>query len=242
MKIGILDWGIGGCGLVSKLENVNADLVYLSDEGYEPYGKVQEEALKQRVEKCLDFLYSQKVDMIAVACNAASTMLKANNTTLLVSDYAQKIIKQIPEEASIGVIGGYRLVESNMLGTASFPKHQIRQAVAQKMSAHIEAGRSHENQAYNDLKEILDSIQPIEHLILACTHYISMQKDMLNLYPSLQIHDPVVLMANEIHSRIDFPIEEPKKQWYTTGSKEGMVKAAKLAFNVHISHVDQIKL
>lgn len=49
-KIGICDWGIGGLGVYKELRKrgSNADIVYFSDSGYTPYGKVPKDELHER--------------------------------------------------------------------------------------------------------------------------------------------------------------------------------------------------
>ena len=77
MKLGTLDWGIGGLGVHQRLLalGVADDALYLSDAGFTPYGKLEEDALAARVAGCLERLSAAGCTHVVVGCNAASTVL-----------------------------------------------------------------------------------------------------------------------------------------------------------------------
>jgi glutamate racemase len=112
MKIGIMDWGIGGVGLLKEIRgNSDADIIYLSDTGFTPYGKVSSEDLEKRINILLEFLSFSGCETIAVACNAASTILPKEKNIIGIIDPAIELVIEMNLK-SIGVFGGKRTIES----------------------------------------------------------------------------------------------------------------------------------
>ena len=81
-RLGIVDWGIGGLGVVRELRayctHKNAVLPaisYLSDTGAPPYGTLSARDLEARLRIAIGFLRDRGASRILLACNAASTAL-----------------------------------------------------------------------------------------------------------------------------------------------------------------------
>src|SRR5688572_24310587 len=118
MKLGIIDWGIGGVGLLKKIrKDSTLDILYFSDTGFTPYGKVPAEELKGRLLKVIDFLKVKECDFIAVGCNAASTILPQDKNVLGVIEPAIELVTGLKLQ-SIGIVGGKRTVESEIYKNA----------------------------------------------------------------------------------------------------------------------------
>ena len=75
--LGIIDWGIGGIGVYKALKERLGDLpvVYFSDTGTTPYGKMSKRELNGRLDQVIAFLKAQGAANIVIACNAASTAI-----------------------------------------------------------------------------------------------------------------------------------------------------------------------
>ena len=74
MKIGIFDSGVGGLAIAGPvwLEFSGAEIFYIADRAFSPYGELNEEQINERVLWCAKELASKKVDLIIVACNTAT--------------------------------------------------------------------------------------------------------------------------------------------------------------------------
>lgn len=73
--IGIFDSGVGGLTILSELKKLlpHESFIYVADVAFAPYGKRTITELQTRTEKISQFLLTQHVKLIVVACNTAST-------------------------------------------------------------------------------------------------------------------------------------------------------------------------
>ncbi len=77
MKIGILDSGVGGLGLLKKLDErlSGVEFVYYGDNENAPYGNCSVYRLRVLVRCVLDCLLAKEVDCVVIACNTVSCTL-----------------------------------------------------------------------------------------------------------------------------------------------------------------------
>ena len=120
-KVGILDWGIGGMGVYSSLraKGQTCDVVYFSDSGSTPYGKIPEQELRIRFEIVGSYLKQQGCAFVLVACNAASAAMKFETESfggIPFHSIIPSAIKAVRNnlENKLGVIGGVRTIESGI--------------------------------------------------------------------------------------------------------------------------------
>ena len=75
--LGIVDWGIGGVGLVSALDRLAPGLpvLYWSDAGATPYGRMGVDELADRLMHVVAALAERGATEVVLACNAASTVV-----------------------------------------------------------------------------------------------------------------------------------------------------------------------
>lgn len=76
-RLGIIDWGIGGISIVKLIKKQLGDVpvIYFSDTGVTPYGKMSRTELVSRLNVVITFLKSQGVSHLIIGCNAASTVI-----------------------------------------------------------------------------------------------------------------------------------------------------------------------
>nr|MDT0523947.1 hypothetical protein [Streptomyces sp. DSM 41633] len=74
--LGIVDWGIGGIGLVRELDRRAPGLpvLYWSDAGAMPYGRMRSADLTARLYDVVSELARRGATEVVLACNAASTV------------------------------------------------------------------------------------------------------------------------------------------------------------------------
>ncbi len=238
MKVGICDWGIGGLGFYNLLraDRPDLDVVYLGDQGFAPYGKVSTPLLTARMRWVLEGFRKLEVDRVVVACNAASTVLDHLQVEGIeaygVIKPTLSILKE--EGSTVGLIGGRRTVKS---GAYKRPLTamgiDVTQRVAQPLSGLIESGHAHDTSARDLLYKILDPIQHVDRLVLACTHYVVLENTIREFMPHTKLIDP----AAEVWARLgptfgDPTSENGSTQYFTTGDPELMSVQARDAFGV----------
>jgi glutamate racemase len=69
-RLGVLDWGIGGMGFVQLFRKhaPGVPILYVSDTGATPYGRMTRGALATRVARVIDGMRAE--GGVVVACNA----------------------------------------------------------------------------------------------------------------------------------------------------------------------------
>src|SRR5216117_1335820 len=113
--LGIVDWGIGGVGIskLAKSRIGNVPILYFSDTGATPYGRMSRHGLVSRLNAVIVFLRSRGVTHLVLACNAASTVIPSLNIAGLrvkgVVESAVRIAERMRPER-LALIGGRRTV------------------------------------------------------------------------------------------------------------------------------------
>lgn len=178
LPIGIFDSGLGGLTVVRELIKIlpNEDLVYLGDTARVPYGGRSREVITKFALEDANFLLTQKVKCIVIACNTASAMAgdvlkkKINIPVFDVITPALNEARKI-SKAKIGVIGTRATVESKAY------RVDFSQACP-LLVPFIEEGNLQSKALKILVKEYL---KPVKHkkisvLILGCTHYPIIEK------------------------------------------------------------------
>lgn len=255
MRLAVVDWGIGGLGFVRLLGSRHpaVDVVYLSDAGCTPYGKLPRPALAARVDAILRHLAdAHGVDHAVIACNAASTVLPdlaAPRRGIAVTGViapAVDALSRVPRR-SVGVIGGRRTIASGLYARGlRAAGHYVVQRVAQPLSAHVEAGRLDTADVRRDVATILAPLRDVELLVLACTHYPALAPLLAEGCPRAALFDPVE--STLAHVERDWPLAEASldarggHRFLTTGDADAMRHSARLAFGMGLEEIEAVSV
>ncbi|HTA17756.1 MAG TPA: aspartate/glutamate racemase family protein [Polyangia bacterium] len=248
--LGVLDWGVGGLGFVKVLRarHPDARVVYWSDAGETPYGKLAAPALAARVREIAARLARRGVDRLVVACNAASTVLPRLGApglcgvvstaagpvqiTGVIAHATRLALRARPR--AIGVIGGRRTIRSGVYRRA-LAGREVRQRIAQPLSARVEAGDLASAALEGELRAILSPLRGIEALLLACTHYPAIAPRIAAHLPGTRLLDPADELARWVGARWLDDARKGRDVFLTTGSPAAMAKAARAAFGVELA-------
>ena len=236
--VAILDWGIGGIATLQRLRLVrpDLDLIYRSDSGFLPYGKVAEDALAARVQAvALDLHERFGIAALVLACNAASTIVGRLALPFPVFDVITPgvvMARAAAHEARVGIIGGQRTIDSHAHQRA-LPDVALVAVAAQPLSAHVEAGRLDGPELLADLVPIVEALGEIDALLLACTHYPALGPVLTRLRPTWRLLDPVHALVANVDSAS--PERGCGVLWAeTSGDAIASAAAAEAAFGVAI--------
>lgn len=74
MKIGILDSGVGGLSVLREIHSLipSAQLHYVADSSWCPYGNKAGDLIRERVTKIADYLLGEGAEILVIACNSAT--------------------------------------------------------------------------------------------------------------------------------------------------------------------------
>lgn len=243
MAIGICDWGIGGVGLYQLLrKRSSVDVVYFSDTGFTPYGKVPEMDLKDRLNHVFNHLRSLGVNHIIVGCNAASTVLPPSKEIIGIIEHGVNLVMQ-QNIAEVAVVGGKRTIESNIYKNKLEEKGvKVYQEIAQPLSARIEAGDIDSKGLQADIETIFGPIKSINHVLLACTHYPIIAKNISKFTGNTIFLDPAEEMMNWIFNNWEMPAEHGNVRWQTSGDTNQMKSSLDKLYNIKTAEIEKITL
>ncbi|WP_347156420.1 glutamate racemase [Pontibacter chitinilyticus] len=195
--IGIFDSGIGGLTVAKALVNMlpNERLVYFGDTAHLPYGDKSTAAIQAYAVKISDLLIRQQCKLILIACNSASAAayelvkeyVGSKAKVLNVIDPTVEYIGQAYKGKTIGLIGTKQTVNSNVYRKKV---DQLDQQIALKSLATplladmIEEGFFNDSISESVIHAYLShaELNGIEALILGCTHYPLIKKQIEQYY------------------------------------------------------------
>ncbi|MCK5224409.1 glutamate racemase [Candidatus Calescamantes bacterium] len=213
--IGIFDSGVGGLTVLHQLLQLlpEENFVYFGDTARVPYGSKSRQTITHFSFQDVNFLLSQEVKMVVVACNSASS----NSLSELKAKYEVPIfgvieptITSLSEEISkIGIIGTSATIESG-----SYQK-MLKQKLGNEALLYEKACPLFVQLAEEGLSDshIADTV--IEHylskmkanspqaLILGCTHYPLFINSLQRYFgDSVSLVNPALEVAKEVHKYI----------------------------------------
>jgi glutamate racemase len=245
--LGVIDWGIGGVGLYKlvKSELGSVPVIYLSDTGVTPYGKMSRPELVSRLNKVIAFLQVKGISHLALACNAASTAIPfLRETDLRLQGVIEGAVAATARmrPARLALIGGRRTVLSGIYRRAFSDRGiSVTQRIAQPLSALIESGDVASSELRDQCRRILSPIRNCSHLLLACTHYPAITPVLRQFVPKeTVIVDPAQELVNKI-KRWKLP-RGGTDIFLTTGDPGKMKRAALTAFNVEIKGIRSVTI
>ena len=241
MRLGVLDWGIGGLFAARRVleEGRGVELLYLSDAGNRPYGRQAAPELRRSVARALSFLVEQGATELLVACHAASTVLPGLSPGRPVCGVIDA--RGTPAARLTLVLGGQRTIRSGAWRRA-LGERRVLQRVAQPLSAHVEAGRSGAQVCLSDLDRILAPARKADGVVLACTHYAALAEAIAERMPGAWVVDPAMGVVDRLLGGLPGVADRPAPRFFTTGDPQAMAEVADKALGMRLSAVEQVLL
>jgi glutamate racemase len=240
--LGIIDWGIGGIGLVRALNELAPGLpvVYWSDAGVTPYGRMGSDELAARLTTVVNALAERGATEVVLACNAASTVVgQLAAAPIPVEGIIEHGLASVPEDIAgpIGVVGGRRTIAGGHYRRGLERRgHVVLSRVAQPLSAHIEAGRTGTPEFVTDLARIVAPLRGVDAVVLACTHYPAATRWFKAALPQALLIDPAERLAATIAARRPSARRGTgSRMFLTTGDPEAMRVGAARAWGVAVT-------
>jgi len=227
-RLGVLDWGIGGMGVVRELRRraPGVPVVYVSDTGFPPYGQVTSTDLAARVTRVVTALAGEGALAVVVACNAASTVLGSLGEVPVpvfgVIDFALGLLPR-SFRGTVGVLGGTRTIRSGLYRRGLAAKGRlVVSRIAQPLSAHIEAGTVDSDACQAALDRILAPLRDADALLLACTHYPAIAPAIRVRVPRARLLDPAEALVAHVLATAPLPPRRAADRLLTTGDADAM--------------------
>lgn len=215
LPIGILDSGIGGLIIAKYIKNImpNEQIIYFGDTKNMPYGNKEKKIIQYFSIQIIKFLIKKKCKAIVIACNSISSnsleeIKKIFSKNIIIFDVISPIIKNYSflNFKKLGIIATNATIQSNIFFNIKkkYKKLKIIQISAPLLASIIEKG-SYNNVINNYLSYYLGNkkLQGIDSLILACTHYNIIKKEINNYYNNkIELIDSTKILSDEIYKKL----------------------------------------
>ncbi|MES0489355.1 MAG: hypothetical protein ABUK01_05140 [Leptospirales bacterium] len=253
-KLGILDWGIGGLGFYRLLKKSRPEVpvLYFSDAGATPYGKMEKSSLIHRIEKILSYMIAERCDRICIACHSASIAMPfIQNIGVPVTNVMQHTIQLLQNLPPSLILGGRGTILSGMYNLEG--RNDLLR-IAQPLSAFVESGDLDSKELIRQIKKIVsfpegEKIKNIQNIVLACTHYVALSSQISAIVGlEYAIIDPVEFMLTWVEKNwnLQYSVRQNVLPdiFLTTGSRDSFIESSKVAFDLIVDpdsviHVDE---
>jgi len=217
--IGIFDSGIGGMTVASAVTRLlpQENTIYFGDTAHLPYGDKSTASIQAYSIKICNMLLQQNCKLILIACNSASAAafelvreyVGSKAKVLNVIDPVVDYIKEHYDGKTIGLIGTKQTVLSNVYKKkvdALNKNIHLKSLATPLLAPMIEEGFFDNNISESIISSYLSdsSLKGIEALILGCTHYPLIKKQISEYYGnSVEILDTSEIVANSLRALLE---------------------------------------
>lgn len=207
-KIGLLDSGIGGTTILKELQKSlpKEDYIYYADSKNNPYGEKTEQEIYTIVKDITEFLIKKDCKLVVLACNTATTRCM------------KKIKKDFPNMLFVGTVPAIKVASDHnykntlVLATPATIDSERTQELIQEnkkedqniilmpcegLAAAIETNDT--TKITKILTKIKESVpNDIDSIVLGCTHYPLIKKEIQKVFPTSILLDSSIGVAKEV--------------------------------------------
>lgn len=215
-RIGIFDSGVGGLTVQRAILEAlpGLDTVYLGDTARVPYGTKSPEVVTQYSLKCARFLLGQRVEMVVVACNTASSVAlpalgaELDVPVLGVVEPGARAAARATRTGRIGVIGTQSTVASGAYQRAIARLAPGAEVMARACPLFVPLAEEGLTDPADELVRLAARryLEPlaawgIDTLVLGCTHYPLLAAAIAATLPGVTLVDSASSIAAEVAER-----------------------------------------
>ena len=221
--IGIFDSGVGGLTVARAIldQLPNESTLYIGDTARGPYGPRPLAEVREFALETLDFLVSQGVKAIVIACNTASAAMLRDareRYSIPVIEVIQPAVRRAvaaTRTGNVGVIGTRATIDSKAYvdAFAAAPQLSITSIACPLFVEFVERGETSGTEITKIAREYLAPVMDakVDTLVLGCTHY-----PLLTGVISYVMGEGVTLVSSA---------EETAKDLYRTLVENGLLRA-----------------
>lgn len=241
-RIGVLDSGVGGLTVVKQLEKLlpGEDILYYGDSANCPYGTREEFDIRRLVNHILDFMESEKVKAIVVACNTLSVLydmyapMRSTPIFSIVDAGAACVLRQKLER--VGLIGTEFTIKSGRYKSIICKQQQgvfVSSASNRELAALVDCGD--EARVPDNIRKTLEALRAqgdVKHVIFGCTHYPIVRDVFEKEAPDIVFIDPACEQARIVRQYLEEkkllnPKSTHRLEIHTSGNPENYRKVCK---------------
>ncbi len=212
--IGFFDSGLGGLTSIPPLRRrlPEEKIIYFGDTARTPYGSKAIRTIKGFSTEIADFLVQSNVKMIVIACNTVSATcvddLRKRFPQIpilgIIEPTARMVAAECEESSKVGIIGTKVTIASHAYSDMIKEKNPSLNIVETACPAFvplIEEGIIDNDIMDLTIKYYMDDFvkdNELDTVILGCTHYPLIKKNLERLYPDLKIINPSDIVVNRV--------------------------------------------
>lgn len=236
-RIGVFDSGIGGVTVLREIIKIlpNENYLYYSDSKNNPYGDKTDEEIRQLCDNIARYFIKENCKVIVIACNTASSKAvqylreKYPQIPFVAIEPAYKMVHDYAYDKPTLVMATKGTINSEKFNLLlkKYDNHKTYLLPCVGLADRIEEGNKERIKEYLN-ENIGDYKGRIENVVLGCTHYPLIQKEIeeilgqvrfFNGAPNLAKHLKDILEERDLlncgEGRIEFEDSqglEPKKE------------------------------
>jgi glutamate racemase len=260
--IGIFDSGIGGLTVAHAIKKAlpHENMIYFGDTAHLPYGDKSEAAIQAYSVRITNILLQKGCKVIVIACNSASSaayellkeyVRKDTHIINVIDPMVALVARQYPKK-SIGLIGTKRTVQSGMYARKIQEANEgitLQSLATPLLAPMIEEGFFNNQISHEIIAQYLSdpALQNIEGLILACTHYPLIKKEIGQFYdgkmPVLDSSEVVALALKYYLQQNDLlnPEQKATDHFLVSDYTESFESSARMFFHESV-HLEKHQL
>ncbi len=214
--VGVFDSGIGGLTVANAISKLlpNEQIIYFGDTAHLPYGDKSKELIRSYATTITNFLLHEKnCKAVVIACNTASAAAyevlrdtyKGIVPVINVIDPMIEAVIADEEIKKVGVIATKTTIGSGVYQekfSRRKPSLQYTELATPLLASMIEEGYYHNNISEAVIEKYLsdDALKGIDALVLACTHYPLIKKQLATFYKNeIKIFDSAEVVAQKLN-------------------------------------------
>jgi glutamate racemase len=217
--IGIFDSGIGGLTVAAAIHRLmpNESLIYFGDTAHFPYGDKSPSRIESYGLGISEYLLNQGCKMIVIACNTASAhAFKAvtkyvGNKAIVVNviDPASQVVANRYPNGRVGVIATRGTIQSGIYPRKIkkiSPNTEVTSLATPLLAPMIEEGFFNNRISRTVIHSYLEkkSLQNIQAIILGCTHYPLIHKEIEEYYQgNVDVVDSAEMVAISVKEALN---------------------------------------
>ena len=258
MSVGIFDSGLGGLTVLKEIRKIfpNEEIFYFGDTARVPYGEKTKDLIVRYSKEITDFLLTKNISALVVACNTATALAIEE----LKADYDIPVIGVI----EAGVRGALSVTKTNEIGVigtkATINSEKYKQEIQSKNKDIIvyqkacplfvpvvEEGLLEGEIIESIIRHYLgDFDDKVDTLILGCTHYPLLKKEIHKLYPNLNLIDPAIETALDLKKILTDTDDDENKtghtKYYVSDGVQNFRNIGSMFLEEEIEDIELIKL
>lgn len=242
--IAIIDSGLGGLSIAQAIWSLlpKEHTIYLADHQFFPYGNKTKQQINRRVIKLVNWLIGRNVKIIVIACNT----ITVSTINFLRQIFPTPFVGTVPaikpaiekhKKETIVVLATPTTATSSYLAdmlNLLDSKHQLFIHPCPHLAEDIETYASNPQKLKTIINQTIQSIpKRFTALVLGCTHYILVKKQITSASPGTLIIEPSLAIANQTQKILEDKnlLKAAKNQtvsriFFTTGNAKSVSKKA----------------